>query len=100
MKHEPSNQSEYNKDRHSSFGAMYQRKSLNIPEEEVPVARRLVILSIVTFFSLFLPHIGIIFYFLWHKDKPKDAKWPGIAALLGLTISITIYVLSIIPRIT
>ena len=99
-KNAPQNQSDYNKDRHSSFGAMYQRKNVEIFEEPTPQGRRLLILGIITFISLLLPHIGIIFFVLWHKDKPKDAKWPGVAALLGLTISISIYVLSIIPQIT
>lgn len=89
-----------NKDRHASFGAMYQRKELNIKEKETSLFKRMMILSIVTFISLLLPHIGIIFYALWHKDKPKDARWPGLAGLAGIIISLAIYFIGIYPQIT
>ncbi|MFP4287190.1 MAG: hypothetical protein ACLFRI_05775 [Candidatus Izemoplasmataceae bacterium] len=89
-----------NKDRQSSFGAMYQRKELKVKEKEVSPFRRMVILSVVTFISLLLPHIGIIFYALWHKDKPQDARWPGLAGLAGFIISLAIYFIGIYPQIT
>lgn len=89
-----------NKDRHASFGAMYQRKELNIKEKETSPFKRMMVLSIVTFISLLLPHIGIIFYALWHKDKPQDAKWPGLAGLAGIVISLAIYFIGIYPQIT
>ncbi len=43
--------------------------------------------------SLFVPIVGLIIYVMWKEERPKDAKWAGIGAILGVIFEIAFPIL-------
>lgn len=38
--------------------------------------------------GFFIPLVGLILYIVWQKERPKDAKFAGIGALVGFVLGI------------
>ncbi|NCU32722.1 MAG: zinc ribbon domain-containing protein [Candidatus Moranbacteria bacterium] len=39
------------------------------------------------FLGFFIPVVGIILYFLWKREQPKNAKRAGVGALVSIILS-------------
>lgn len=40
-----------------------------------------------------IPLVGLILFLVWNQDRPKDAKYAGLGALVSVIAGIVIYVL-------
>lgn len=44
----------------------------------------------------FLPLVGLILFLVWKNDRPADAKYAGIGALIGVIVNVVISIISFV----
>ncbi len=48
------------------------------------------------FLGFCIPIIGLILFLVWNKDRPKDAKYAGIGALIGVIVMAIFFIVWIV----
>lgn len=62
-------------------------------QERVPQAQGNIGFAILGFC---IPLVGLILFLVWNTDRPADAKYAGIGALVSVGLSIVFFILSVV----
>lgn len=46
--------------------------------------------------GFFIPLIGLVLYIIWKNDRPRDAKYAGVGALLCVVFSVAFAVIAVV----